>query len=103
MALTLAAEQRMARVSLIQFYGRDANIWIEAAQEAHDFVKNNFPAGSIIRRDDVSKALVPVLEVNETLRDKINESKLRQKFWITFFADLIIDRAWDDLQGDEDD
>lgn len=97
MALTLAAEQRMERANLLAFYDNHEAMWEEAAQEAYTFVEHNFPGGALIRRDDVAKALVPVLEVNETLRDKLNESKLRQKFWVTFFADLIIDRVWDDI------
>ena len=103
MALTLEAEQRMGRVSLIVFYGLHEAMWQRAMQETYEFIEGNFPEGALIRRDDVAKALVPVLEVNETLRDKLSESKLRQKLWITFFADLIIDRTWDDVQGEDND
>jgi hypothetical protein len=39
------------------------------------------------------------LEVNEILRDELNASKLRGKFWIRDFADLIIDRTWKKLEG----
>ncbi len=102
MALTLEAEQRLGRVNLVAFYQQHQAMWQDAAQETYDFIKDNFPAGSLIRRDDVAKALVPVLEVNETLREKINTAKLRQKFWIKDFGDLIIDQTWDDLEGDED-
>ena len=45
----------------------------------------------------MAKAFVPILEVNETLKDYLNENKLRGKFWIKDFADLIIDRTWDEL------
>jgi hypothetical protein len=69
----------------------------EAARQTKVFIKNNFPEGSIIRRDDVSKALIPVLEVNEVLKESLNENKLRGKFWIKDFADLIIDKTWDKL------
>ena len=78
----------MTRVGLVAFYDKHAPIWRDAVQEAHAFLRANFPAGSRIRRDDLSKGLVPVLEVNEVLRDKLNQKKLRQKFWITFFADF---------------
>lgn len=103
MALTLEAEQRMERVNLVSFYNEHVSMWKDAAQEAFTFLQGNFPNGSIIRRDDLAKGLVPVLEVNEILRNKLNEKKLRQRFWITYFADLIIDRVWDQLSaGDED-
>lgn len=98
MALTLEAEQRLATVSMVGLYEEHAAIWLQAAKETKEFIASNFPEGSKIRRDDVAKALIPVLEVNETLKDKLNELKLRGKFWIKDFADLIIDRTWEDLE-----
>jgi hypothetical protein len=98
MALTLEAEQRLETVSLVGLFGQHQAIWLKAAKETKAFIAGNFPAGSKIRRDDVAKGLIPVLEVNETLKDKLNESKLRGKFWFKDFADLIIDRTWDDLE-----
>jgi hypothetical protein len=38
---------------------------------------------------------VPVVEVHEGFHDFRNAEKLRGKFWIKDFADLIIDRTWD--------
>lgn len=98
MALTLEAEQRLETVSLIGLYGQHAGVWLKAAKETKAFIAGNFPVGSKIRRDDVAKGLIPVLEVNETLKDKLSESKLRGKFWIKDFADLIIDRTWEKLE-----
>lgn len=99
MALTLAAEQRLERVELIQFFDTSRQTWLGAAQRTYRFVRRDFPQGALIRRDDVAKALIPILEVNEALRDRLNEYKLRQKFWISDFADLIIDRVWDEIRG----
>ncbi len=95
MALTLEADQRLAAVGLVLLFRTHEVNWLAAARETKAFVTGNFPAGSLIRRDDVAKALIPILEVNELLRDELNASKLRGKFWIKDFADLIIDRTWD--------
>ena len=43
------------------------------------------------------KELIPLLEVHEDFRDFLDENKLRGKFWIKDFADLIIDRTWDEI------
>ena len=94
MALTLEADQRLDDVGLVAFFLAHEATWLDAAQQTKDFITGNFPPGSLIRRDDVSKALVPILEVNELLKDQLNANKLRQKFWIKDFADLIIDRVW---------
>ncbi len=99
MALTLEAEQRLEAVGLVAFFGAHENVWLNAARETRAFVAANFPPGSLIRRDDVAKAFIPILEVNEALKEELNSNKLRGKFWIKDFADLIIDRTWDRLGG----
>jgi hypothetical protein len=97
MALTLEAEQRMEDVGLVAFYEVDDAAWLRTVQATKTFVHRNFPHGSLIRRDDVSKGLVPILEVHEEFKEYRNVHKLRGKFWIKDFADLLIDRTWDNL------
>ncbi|MCP3472407.1 hypothetical protein NLM33_19020 [Bradyrhizobium sp. CCGUVB1N3] len=97
MALTLEAEQRLSEVGLVELFDGDRPAWLDAAQQTKAFIAGNFPEGARIRRDDVAKALIPILEVNEVLKDALHEKKLRGKFWIKDFADLIIDRTWDEL------
>ena len=81
MALTLEAEQRLQSAGLVDLYEKHKAIWLEAAKETKEFVEGNFPDGSKIRRDDVAKALYPIVEVNETLREYLESNKLRGKFW----------------------
>lgn len=99
MALTLEAEQRLEAAGLVDFFDKHEQVWLNAARETKAFVAGNFPKGALIRRDDVAKAFIPILEVNEILRSELNASKLRGKFWIRDFADLIIDRTWKKLEG----
>jgi len=98
MALTLEAEQRLETVGLVDLFTEHEPAWQQAAKETKEFVAGNFPKGSKIRRDDVAKALIPILEVNEILIGALNSKKLRGKFWIKDFADLIIDRTWEELE-----
>lgn len=97
MALTLEAEQRMDDVGLVGFYAADAAVWLATVQATKDFVRGNFPEGALIRRDDVAKGLIAILEVHEGFRDFRSAEKLRGKFWIKDFADLLTDRTWDTL------
>lgn len=97
MALTLETDQRLAAVGLTAFFDKGANAWRGLAADTMAFVTGHFPKGAKIRRDDVAKELVPILEVHEDFRDFLDENKLRGKFWIRDFADLIIDRTWDDI------
>ena len=97
MALTLEAEQRMEDVGVAGFYRAAEGDWLATVQATEAFVRGNFPAGAPIRRDDVAKALIPIVEVHEGFKDFRNAQKLRGKFWIKDFADLLIDRTWDQL------
>lgn len=97
MGLTLEAEQRLDDVGLGAWFAGNEPAWRAAVQAAKDYVAGNFPVGSQIRRDDVAKGLVPVLEVHEGFKEFRETHKLRGKFWIKDFADLIIDRTWVNL------
>ena len=97
MALTLESEQRLESAELIDLFTDHQPVWLAAAQQTKAYVAGNFPTGAVIRRDDVGKAFVTILEVNDLLRDHLNANRLRQKFWVRMFADLIIDRTWDQL------
>lgn len=97
MALTLEAEQRLEDVGLVGLFTGDEAAWRNTVQATKNFVSRNFPQGSKIRRDDVAKGLMPILEVQESFKDFREVHKLRGKFWIKDFADLLIDRTWDNL------
>ncbi len=98
MALTLEVEQKLEAVGLVELFEADEDRWTDVARQTRVFLRNNFPGNAVIRRDDVAKAMVPILEVNQVLTDYLNENKIRGKHWIRDFADLIVDRAWDGLQ-----
>lgn len=97
MGLTLEAEQRMEDAGVVQFYEGRRVAWIALVRDTKAFVDGNFPQGALIRRDDVAKALHPILEVHEDFKDYRNREKLRAKYWIKDFADLLVDRTWDQL------
>ncbi len=102
MGLTLEIEQRLEAAGMVVFFDRDRPNWVAAARQAYEFVKANFPPTSTVRRDDVSKALKPIVEVREDLREHLAREKLRQKYWVDYFVDLIVDRSWDELMEDPD-
>jgi sulfite reductase beta subunit-like hemoprotein len=95
--LTLEAEQRMDDAGVVQFYQGNVASWTTLVRDTKTFVAANFPAGALIRRDDVAKALHPILEVHEGFKDYRNQHKLRAKYWIKDFADLLVDRTWNQL------
>ena len=54
-------------------------------------------SGNAVRPDDVVPTLTPALEVSDRLRTYLAERKLSQNYWYTWFAELIVDRLWSDL------
>lgn len=103
MGLTLEGEQRLEAAGVVQHYLENEAAWLETIIETKKFVAGNFPNGAKIRKDDIAKALVTIVEVNEGYQDFRNEKKLRAKFWNILFADLVIDRTWDKLEAENDD
>ena len=102
MALTLEAEQRMEDSGVVGFYQEGEGEWLATVRATKAFVKGNFPDGARIRRDDVAKGLITILEVHEDFKDFRNKEKLRGKFWIRDFADLLVDRTWEQLEEEAD-
>jgi hypothetical protein len=101
MALTLEAEQRLQSASLTTFFEAHRAVWLLDARETYEFLRRNFPDGVTIRPDDVAKPLRPIIEVNERLKAELASKKLRQKYWILDFVDLIVDRTWIETSGEE--
>ena len=102
MGLTARKSLRLEDAGLDGFFDTKKKMWTEMAQEAYDytadFVKD---AGEPVRPDDLIPVLVPVLEVTQTLREYLAENRLSQKYWYTWFGELIIDRLWDELNPEE--
>jgi hypothetical protein len=97
MALTRKEEQRLERAKLTEFFENNRDQWKLLAQHAYDYVMGNFPVGTTIRRDDVAEALTPILEVNESLIDSLDEKSLKQKYWYAYFCDFILDQTWNEI------
>lgn len=99
MGLTLESEQRLEAAGVIQHFDQNRAAWLATITETYQFVEANFPNGAMIRKDDIAKAMIPIVEVNEAYQDFRNEQKLRAKFWNTLFADLVVDRTWNQITG----
>jgi hypothetical protein len=97
MALSLEAEQRLGKVDLIKLFGDRRKEWTAAAKTAYKYLKDTFPKNAKIRPDDVAGVLRPILAVNGPLREHLDAGRLTQKYWLTDFTDLILDRTWNEI------
>jgi hypothetical protein len=96
MALTQKKLQDLKDAGLTSLLENDAASWKAKAKHAytatHAFIRE-------IRPDDVVPLLVAELEVTPEFRNYLAKRKLKQKYWSEWFAELIIDRYWQDLKG----
>ena len=101
MGLTANVEMSLSDAGPIGFYDKHVPAFKALAARAFAFAHDNVTAtGLPLRKDDVGTSLVTALEINEELREYLAGKKLRQKFWYSRFADLILDRLWKELEDD---
>ena len=96
MALTQKKLQDLKDASLTSLLQDGAASWKAKARHAFNatnaFIKE-------IRPDDVVPLLIAELEVTPEFRNYLAKKKLKQKYWSEWFAELIIDHYWSDLNG----
>jgi len=103
-ALSAEELQQLRDAGFENFYKDKEKLWRELASEAYRYTTGYVkPTGEAVRVDDVVKALVPALEVNQAFTDRLAEKRLTQKYWRTRFADLILDKLWTELSGGDKD
>jgi hypothetical protein len=97
MALSLAIQQHLEKVGLIEYFDAHQNEWKGMAKKSHDFIKRNFPADYDVHQEDVSKALITLIEVSDRMNDYLSANKLKEKYWMKYFCDYILDQCWEDI------
>ena len=95
MALSLNKLKRLSDAGLVEFFEEDRKLWTAMAKDAYGYTRKFI--GKEVRPDDVVPTLVPALEVSDRLRTYLAARKLAQNYWYTWFAELIVDRLWSDL------
>ena len=97
MALNLNKLKRLEDAGLVGLFDEDRKLWTAMAKDAYSYT-GKFIGGDV-RPDDVAPTLVPALEVSDRLRTYLAARKLTQQYWYLWFAELIVDRLWPDLQS----
>jgi hypothetical protein len=104
MGLTAEKELALRDAGLIDFFDQNREALKEIAQASYDYTEGyvTSPVGLPLRRDDVAEILVTALTTNELLREFLaGRTGLRQKYWYRHFADLILDRLWEELGNEQ--
>lgn len=103
MGLTADVELSLRDTGLIKFFEDHRDAFKEIAVASYEFSLGYVTdAGLPLRTDDVAQNLANALTTNQTLREFLQKKSKRQQYWYRRFADLILDRVWKELTGEED-
>src|SRR5450759_1343134 len=107
MALTTADESRLDNYRFIDLFNdkKKKKIWTTMAKEAYKYTQGTQsdkpagPAGAKMppKRDDVAPHLALALEVSQDFNNSEPRKSAKARYWFRLFADLIIDRTWNEL------
>ena len=92
MALTEAKIKDLHDKKFDDLYSQHETEWDALYEKAYDFAKDNIAGGNAPRPDDIAKALYPMLEVNEKLREHQEDNRARARRFVLWFAEYVIDK-----------
>lgn len=100
MGLVAQVELELRDAGLVVFFEQHKEAFKAMAATSLEFATSYIqPTGLPVRRDDVANSLGTALETNEQLRDFLAAKKLHQRYQYRRFADLILDRLWEELHA----
>jgi hypothetical protein len=98
LALTLEKEQRLRNAGLFDLFEKERALWKAMAREAYSYTKRYVErANARVRVDDVVGPLIEALKVTGNLEEHLDDKKLKEKYWVAWFGELILEQLWDEL------
>lgn len=101
MGLTESKVKDLEDKNFDKLYNKHKPEWAKEVADAYDFAKHHITPGRIPRADDVLKALMITLEVNQHLRDHQDENHAKYPRFREYFGDYIIDKHYPALIAKE--
>jgi len=89
----------LKNIGLIDAFDEHRQMWLDMAQDAYNYTAQT--VSNAPRKDDVAPHLGLALEANPEFVDLKTENKAIARYWFRHFADLILDRVWDELAVEE--
>lgn len=99
MALTESKLKDLQEKGFDGLFDDHVTVWTERAAVAFDHAQNYISSTDDPRPDDIAQVLIPMLEVDDTLRDYQNNNGAKAKRWVQCFAEYIIDRIYTNPGG----
>jgi hypothetical protein len=101
MGLTAEVELELRDAGLIKFFEDNQAAFQEMAVTSLTYTTTYVaPTGIPTRMDDVAETLETALRTTELLRTFLHTKHLTQRYQYRRFADLILNRLWEDIHND---
>jgi hypothetical protein len=99
--MTLEKYQRLQAAQLTNLFLGHQALWEAKATDAFEYAQG-YIAPNPVRQDDLLQPLQAALVISQELRQHLGHHKLQQKYWVVWFAELIVEECWGQLTGGEE-
>lgn len=97
--LTADEYEQLRAAGLVDLYRNNKAVFTELAKKAYEYAEHAIkPSGHPVRPGDVATPLQQSLTYNEMVKKTFSKEKLRQKYWRTWFTELVLEQTWEELQ-----
>jgi hypothetical protein len=98
MALTAAKVKDLEDKGFPALFKDHRKLWETKARDAYVYAQGLVaPTNEPVRPDDVLELLVPALVLATEFRNFLDDKRLTQKYWRTYFGEFVLDHLWEDL------
>jgi hypothetical protein len=96
--LTVLKRRRLTEAGLVELLRQHRSRWTEMAKKSFRYTQEFETPDDRMTPVDAAILVVAHLEVDSLFRTHLVKRRLRQKYWYTWFAELIVDELWDEIQ-----
>lgn len=94
MSLTVERLHKLRGKGFEELYNNDEERWKEMVENAKTYAKTCVGEGDKIRPGDVAEIIQSAIKIDKKFEDHVKNKGLQQKYWVAWFADYVMDRAF---------
>jgi len=94
MSLDTQKLHRLESKSFDKLYTAHAPKWKEMVEKARDYAQTCVGVGEKVRIGDVIEVIVNAIRIDPDFEKHTKDKSLPQKFWVTYFAEYIVDQVY---------
>ena len=94
MGLTLEKLHRLEDKGFNTLYDKHKAKWDETVENAKTYARTFIEKDEKLRPGDLAEILQSAIKVDPDFEEYVKGKSLTQKYWITYFADYILDQVY---------